>query len=62
MNPYFTGIDNIQLIKNMAHWDKCKCDKCQKEVKMLNDELEYRHSKKNKTKFQRNDIEINTQA
>jgi hypothetical protein len=43
----YDHICNLKLIKSIELWDRCKCEKCQKEVKEKKEILESRY-KKNK--------------
>jgi len=39
-------IDDIRLIDMKIRWERCKCDRCKKEVAKLQEELERRHKPK----------------
>lgn len=42
----YNRICNIKLLERIYLMDRCKCDKCKKEVKLLNQILQCRDSSK----------------
>jgi hypothetical protein len=42
-DPEYYNFDDMQLLQSMRLHDKCKCERCQKEVQLLENELARRN-------------------
>lgn len=45
----FKHMETVRVIDRMNGLDRCKCEKCQKEVKICKDIIEYRNRKKSES-------------